>query len=169
MGGPKAELVLDGRRLVDRAVAALTDGGCRPVIAVVRDGVDVPGATTVVNPDPERGMRSSLHLAVAAAGSVPLDALAVALVDLPGMGPDAVRSVLAGWRPGRIAVADYQGRRGHPIVMGLDDWRMALASAGPDEGARALISAQSDRVDLIAVGGDPSDLDTVDDLSRWRS
>ena len=139
------------------------------MIAVIRDGVDVPGATTVVNPDPDRGMRSSLDLAVAAAGSLPLDALAVALVDMPGMGSDAVRSVLAGWRPGRIAVADYLGRRGHPIVMGLDDWRMALASAGPDEGARVLISAQSDRVDLIAVDGDPSDLDTVADLTRWRS
>src|SRR5690348_10008318 len=130
MGTPKAELTLAGERLVDRAVRALTDGGCTDVLAVTRPGVDVPGARVAVNTDPERGMRSSLELAVAAAGDA--DLLVVVLVDLPGLMPDAVRAVIDGWRPGRIVTARYAarpggtGRRGHPIAMSPALWREAL-------------------------------------------
>jgi CTP:molybdopterin cytidylyltransferase MocA len=165
MGRPKAELVVAGERLVDRAVRVLAEGGCDPVVAVVRDGVEVPRTIAVVNPDPERGMRSSLDLAVATAGDA--DALAVLLVDAPGVGADAVRAVLAAWRPGRIAVARYGDRRGHPTVAAPAEWRAALALAGPDEGARALLAGRPDLVDEVEVPGDPTDLDTPEDLARW--
>lgn len=165
MGRPKAELVVAGERLLDRAVGVLAASGCDPVVAVVRAGIAAPGATAVVNADPERGMRSSLELAVAAAGDA--DALAVLLVDVPGISAAAVRTVLAGWHPGRIAVGRYGGRRGHPTVAGPAEWRAALALAGPDEGARALLRARPDLVDEVDVTGDPADLDTPDDLARW--
>lgn len=166
MGGPKASLVVDGARLVDRAVATARSAGCEPVLAVVREGTVVSDARVVVNPAPERGMRSSLKLAVDAAG--PVDALAVLLADLPGVPVDAVRAVVAAWRPGRIAVARYAGRRGHPTVMAPALWREALALAGPDEGARALLASRPDLVDEVDVPGDPTDLDTPDDLARWQ-
>jgi CTP:molybdopterin cytidylyltransferase MocA len=165
MGRPKAAVRLAGVRLVDRAVGTLRAAGCDPVIAVVRAGVGVAGAQTVVNPDPARGMRSSLELAVeAAAGS---RALAVVLVDAPGIGAEAVSSVCAAWRPGRIAVARYAAGRGHPMVMAPALWCEALALAGPDEGARALLARRPDLVDEVDVAGDPTDLDTPEDLARW--
>ena len=168
MGAPKADLVVDGQRLLDRAVAVLRDAGCEPVIAVVRDGTDrVVGATTVVNPDPSRGQRSSLELAVAAGESA--DALAVVLVDVPGVGAVAVRTVIDAWSPGRIAVARYGSVRGHPTVMSPGLWRQAVAMAGADEGARALLRARADLVDEVEVRGDPADLDTPEDLARWSS
>jgi molybdenum cofactor cytidylyltransferase/nicotine blue oxidoreductase len=166
MGGPKAELVVAGVRLLDRAVHVAREAGCAPVYAVVRDGTAVTGAEALVNPDPARGMRSSLALAVAAAASA--DALAVLLVDTPGVTAAAVRAVAAGWRPDRIAVARYGSRRGHPIVMAPQLWRLALEAAGPDEGARALLGARAELVDEVDVAGDPADLDTPDDLARWR-
>ena len=110
-------------------------------------------------------MRSSLDLAVAAADDA--DALAVLLVDAPGVGADAVRAVLAAWRPGRIAVGRYGDRRGHPTVAAPAEWRAALALAGPDEGARALLAGRPDLVDEVEVPGDPTDLDTPEDLARW--
>jgi molybdenum cofactor cytidylyltransferase/nicotine blue oxidoreductase len=165
MGRPKAELVVDGTRLLDRAVAVLRDGGCDPVIAVVREGTVVAGASAIVNPDPDRGMRSSLRLAAdAAAGCA---ALAVILVDMPGIDAAAVRDVLHAWTPGRIAVARYASRRGHPTVMAPALWRAALESAGADEGARALLGARPELVDEIVVTGDAADLDTPDDLAQW--
>jgi molybdenum cofactor cytidylyltransferase/nicotine blue oxidoreductase len=168
MGRPKAELVVDGSRLLDRAVAALRDGGCAPVLAVVRADTPVAGALPVVNPDPSRGMRSSLELAIEAARDC--DALAVVLVDVPGVDSRAIAAVTRAWRPGRIAVGRYGTRRGHPTVMAPDLWREALALAGPDEGARALLSARADLVDEVAVAGDGStDLDTPADLAAWRS
>jgi len=165
MGAPKAELELGGVRLVDRAVAALLAGGCDPVVAVVRAGVAVPGAVVAVNPDPSRGMRSSLEVAVGAAGTAA--ALAVVLVDTPGVGAAAVRAVVRAWRPGRVAVASFAGTRGHPTVMSPDHWRAALALAAADEGARAFLRAHPELVDVVAVPGDPADLDTPDDVRRW--
>lgn len=167
MGTPKAELVVAGRRLLDRAVTALREGGCSPVIAVVRAGTTVGGVRAVVNPDPERGMRSSLALAVDAAALAGADALAVLLVDVPGVGADAVRDVVRAWQPGRIAVARYGRRRGHPTVMATALWREALTGARPDEGARALLAAHPELVDEVAVEGDATDLDTPADLVAW--
>lgn len=167
MGRPKGTLTVDGERLVDRAVRVLREGGCDPVVAVVRAGVEVPAAVVVVNPDPERGLRSSLELGVAAAGESA--AVAVLLADLPGVGVAAVRAVVAGWRPGRIAVGTYAGRWGHPVVTDPVTWRAALQAAGPDAGARALLRERPQDVDEIAVDGDPTDLDTPEDLARWRS
>jgi len=167
MGQPKGELVLDGTRLVDRAAAVLRAGGCDPVLAVVRPGVVAPGG--VVNPDPARGLRSSLELGLGAVADAAGDVIAVAvlLADLPGVPADAVQGVLAAWRPGRITVAAYAGVRGHPIVMEPGLWREAIALAGPDEGARALQRAHPELVDEVAVAGDPTDLDTPADLRRW--
>jgi CTP:molybdopterin cytidylyltransferase MocA len=164
MGMPKGELRVDGLRLVDRAVAALAGGGCDPVIAVVRPGMEVPGARVVVNEDPSRGMRSSLALAVDAADG---DALAVLLVDTPGVSATAIRAVVKAWLPGRIAVAAYSGRRAHPTVMSLELWREALAPAGDDEGARALLASRPELVHEVSVSGDPTDLDTPGDLAAW--
>jgi CTP:molybdopterin cytidylyltransferase MocA len=166
MGAPKAELVVGGARLVDRAVDAARGAGCSPVIAVVRSGIDVSGARVVVNPDPQRGMRSSLSLALDSV--VHSDALAVLLVDAPGVSAEAIRAVAQAWTPGRIAVARYPTGRGHPTVMSPELWRTALEFAGPDEGARAFLAAHPDLVDEVAVSGDPADLDTPDDLARWQ-
>jgi molybdenum cofactor cytidylyltransferase/nicotine blue oxidoreductase len=167
MGGPKAELVVGGVRLLDRAVAAARAAGCAPVYAVVRPGTELADAVPVVNPRPERGMRSSLSLAVGAAESA--HALAVLLVDTPGTTAAAVRGVVAGWRPGRVAVARYADGRGHPIVMAPALWRAALETAAPDAGARAYLAAHPELVDEIAVPGDASDVDTPADLARWES
>lgn len=166
MGRPKAELVVDGVRLVDRAVGVLRAGGCDPVFAVVREGTRLVGAGVVVNHHPDRGMRSSLELAVRACEGA--DALLVLLVDMPGIDADAVRSVVDSWRPGRIAVGRYHDSRlGHPTAMDLALWRAALDMAGADEGARALLAAKPDLIDAVEVAGRADDLDTPDDLNGW--
>lgn len=162
MGQPKGELVLDGLRLVDRAVAVLRDGGCDRVVAVVRAGVGVPGAEVIENPRPERGLRASVDLAIAAAGDCA--AVMVLPVDMPGVSAAAVRAVTAGWRPGRVAMAHYGGVAGHPVLMAPDLWRAALTSAGPDEGARRFLADHPHLVDLVPAVGDPADLDTPTDL-----
>jgi CTP:molybdopterin cytidylyltransferase MocA len=168
MGAPKAELTVDGARLLDRAVGALRGGGCAEVLAVVRPGTSVCGASIVVNERPEHGMRSSLALAVDAVYEH-CDALVVLLVDTPGVTAAAVSAVVGGWRPGRVAVASYTGRRGHPVVMSPQLWGAAVESAGDDEGARAFLALRPELVDEIPVQGDPTDLDTPADLARWAA
>ncbi len=137
MGRPKAEIELDGERLVDRAVRVLRAGGCEPIVAIVRAGIRVNDARVVVNPAPQRGMRSSLELGLESTDGS--DVMAVLLVDMPGVGADAVRATIDAWRPGRIAVARFGRRRGHPIVMERELWRQALEIASPDSGARTFL------------------------------
>ena len=163
MGTPKGELVVDGVRLVDRAVGALRDGGCGRVLAVVRPGVAVPGAEAVENPQPELGLRSSIELAIAGAGECA--GLMILPVDMPGVGGAAVRAVIRGWRPDRVAMAAYPGGAGHPVLMAPHMWRRALAGAADDEGARRFLDDHPDLVDLVPAPGDPADLDTPADLS----
>ena len=166
MGAPKAELMVGGRRLIERAVEALA--GCDDVIAVVRTGITVAGARTVVNAEPERGMRSSLALAVAAAPEA--GGVLVMLVDTPGIGADAVDAVAQDWRRhGGIAMASFGGRRGHPIAMSRHRWLAAVQLAGPDGGARAYLRVHASDVRAVGVTGDPVDLDTPADLTRWLS
>lgn len=168
MGRPKADVTVSGERLLDRAVDVLRSAGCDPVIAVVRPGTRVDGARAVVNPEPERGMRSSLELALAGA---PVGGIAVLLVDTPGIDAAAVRTVVDRWRHGRIAVGTYGGRRAHPVVMPTMLWNAALALAGPDEGARAFMAAHPEYVDEVQVEGDAdaaADLDTPAELASWE-
>ena len=169
MGGvSKATLVIRGQRLVDRAVHALTAAGCDPVVAVVPTGTAVDGARVVVNDAPERGMRSSLELAVDATDEN-IGALVVLLVDMPGIGADAVRAVIDHWRPDRIAVGRFDAtRRGHPVVMSPDLWRAAIAQAGEDEGARQFLADHPELVDEVAIAADPTDLDTAADMENWE-
>jgi CTP:molybdopterin cytidylyltransferase MocA len=169
MGRPKADLVAGGTRLLDRAIAAARNGGCAPVIAVVRAGMTADGAVVVVNAQPERGLRSSLDLAVAAAAQQGVDALVVLLVDAPGVGADAVRVVVSAWSPDRVVRARYGDRPGHPIAMSLEAWRAALAVADLDGGARRFLAAHPDLVDDVPAPGDPSDIDTPEDLLRWSA
>lgn len=168
MGAPKASLVVAGQRLLDRAVAALRNGSCDDVVAVVPVGVTGADAVpTIENPSAITGMRSSLELALTVAQGY--DALAVMLVDTPGVGGDAVAAVVGHWRTSsaRISVAVYNGRRGHPTVMAVERWAAAAALAGPDEGARAYLAAHAADVDEVAVAGDATDLDTPADVARW--
>ena len=168
MGAPKASLVVAGERLLDRAVVALRNGLCDDVVAVVPAGVaGADGTPTLENTSADTGMRSSLELALTVAQGY--DALAVMLVDTPGVGADAVAAVVEHWRsaPARISVAGYNGRRGHPTVMAVERWAAAAALAGPDEGARAYLQAHAADVDEVAVEGDATDLDTPADLARW--
>lgn len=162
LGGPKAEVVIAGERLLDRAVRVLSEGGCGDVVAVVRAGTRADGAVVVVNPDPDRGMGSSLRLGLAAASG---DRAAIVLVDAPGLTADAVRRTLAVAAP--VAVATYGGHRGHPVVIERPLWTDVVALADGDTGARAFLGAHPELVTEVPCAGDPSDIDTPEDLARF--
>ena len=169
LGGPKALVEVAGRRLVDRGVALLRDGGTAPVV-VVTGAVDVPllGVITVHNPDWRSGMGSSLAAGLGALPDV-CAAAVVALVDQPLIGPAVVRRLIAAYLDGaRIAVAAYGGKLRNPVLLARDDWPGVLALATGDVGARPYLQAHPDRVTAVECGdiGRPDDVDTPEDLAR---
>jgi CTP:molybdopterin cytidylyltransferase MocA len=169
LGGPKALVEVAGKRLVDRGVALLRDGGTAPVV-VVTGAVDVPllGVITVHNPDWRSGMGSSLATGL---GALPdtCAAAVVALVDQPLIGPGVVQRLIAAYLDGAgIAVASYDGKPRNPVLMARDEWAGVLAMATGDVGARPYLQAHPDRVTAVECGdiGRPDDVDTPEDLAR---
>ncbi len=161
-GGPKAPAVINGERLVDRAVRVLREGGCEPVIVVLGAWVgDVPNADAVIeNTEWREGMGSSLRAGLSAVEANPdVDAVIVTLVDLPGLTAAAVQRVASA--PEGIALATYGGERGHPVRLPCEHWAAVRAVARGDAGARDFLRGRDD-ITLIEVGDVASgdDLDT---------
>lgn len=162
-GGPKALVVIDGERLVDRAVRVLSEGGCDPVYVVLGAwSGDVPGAIVVANPEWPEGMGSSLRAGLTALEGETVDAVVVTLVDLPGLTSAAVRRLVE--TDAGIAAATYDGERGHPVRFGRGHWVGVAGSARGDAGARDYLRAHADEVSLIEVG----DVASGEDLDEPR-
>ena len=169
-GGPKALVRWRGRLLVEHAAGLLRAGGCTPVLVVlgaaadrVLAAADLGGAVPVVNPDWPTGMASSLRAGLAALP--PVDAVVVTLVDTPGLGPEAVRRLVAAG--GEAAVATYRGRRGHPVLLSAAVLGEVAAAATGDRGAGPWLAAHAERVRLVPCDGtgDPRDVDLPEDLA----
>lgn len=143
MGVPKA--------LVDdwlvRGVRTLRDGGCDEVTVVLGaeaaraaellTGVD---ADVLVAEDWAEGMGASLRAGLA---GLDADAAMVTLVDLPDVDAEVVRRVLgAGVHAATLRRAAYDGRPGHPVLIGRDHWAGVAGSAVGDRGARDYLAEQ---------------------------
>ncbi|MFD8419501.1 NTP transferase domain-containing protein [Streptomyces sp. NPDC059466] len=175
-GRPKALLEHRGRPLVEYAVGVLRAAGCTRVhvvlgadAAVVRERARLDGCVLVDNPEWERGMGSSLRAGLGSLDGTGARAALVSLVDQPGIGPRAVARVLAAYRDDASLVsAAYDGRRGHPVLLGAAHWAGVAASATGDRGARAYLKERDAAITLVECGdvAEPYDIDTEDDLGH---
>ncbi|WP_029434183.1 NTP transferase domain-containing protein [Blastococcus sp. URHD0036] len=166
-GMPKALVEYEGSLLVERAVRTARVV-CDPVLVVlgaravdVWRTADLAGATVLANRDWETGMASSLRTGLDGLRGWPgrVDAVLVTLVDMPGMTPAALERVAEHAAPGALAVATYDGVRGHPVLLGRDHWAGVAETATGDEGARRYLAGR-EVVEVDCTGlADPVDLD----------
>ncbi|HET9168279.1 MAG TPA: nucleotidyltransferase family protein [Actinospica sp.] len=179
MGRPKAVVEYRGRPLLTRAIETVLAGGCDHVLAVLGAETDrasayarAAGAKVVVNEAWAQGMGVSLRAGLDGVESGFPDATAVLvlLVDQPDITPEAVRAVLSAERgaedDGILAAAGYEGRRGHPVLIGRAHWDALRPTLTGDVGARAYLQAHSAEIILVPCDefGDPRDLDRPEDL-----
>jgi CTP:molybdopterin cytidylyltransferase MocA len=120
-------------------------------------------ATVVDNPRWKQGQATSLRVAVEHAAARGHDAIVVGLADQPLISPVAWAAVAASESP--IAVASYAGQRGHPVRLEKSVWHL-LPRAG-DQGARVVMAQRAELVAEVACPGEPSDIDTLEDLAQW--
>jgi len=174
-GVAKALLDTGGATFLARIVATAIEAGAARAIVVVgapfAEAVAAEatrlGARVVVNPDPARGMASSV-----AAGFAALDAGNHALlwpVDHPWVRASTVAALLA--TPAEITVPRHRGRGGHPAAVARTVWPALAACGSRSDGARAILrDPQWRRVDLeVDDPGVLRDVDVPSDLApaRW--
>ncbi|MFI1992120.1 NTP transferase domain-containing protein [Actinoplanes sp. NPDC020271] len=170
-GRVKALVPYRNRLLVEHAAETLRIAGCERRLVVLGARAEEVRATasglpeTVINPEWATGMGSSLRAGLTAlAGDDAIDAVVVLLVDMPGVTAEAVRRVAAHAAPGALVTGGYQGRRGHPVLLGRAHWAGVAASATGDRGARDYLRAHEVLVVEVGdVAGD-QDLDHPEDL-----
>lgn len=173
-GKPKALVELDGEPLLRRALRALADGGCDPLLVVLGAQAEQAGrllpadVDAVLATDWAEGMGASLRAglgALAARTPVP-DAVLVHLVDTPHIGAPVVARMRGEVRGARdVLRAAYHGEAGHPVCFGSAWWPEVTASASGDRGARAWLRGRDDvRLIECADIGAGTDVDTPADL-----
>jgi molybdenum cofactor cytidylyltransferase len=167
--GPTHKLLspFRGKPLVSWTLEAAWGGGLDEV-AVVTGAVDLssvlPESVHVIdNPDWASGQASSLQAAVEWAADRGHEFIVVGLGDQPLISSAAWGDVAATQNP--IAVATFNGRRRPPVRLESDVWSL-LPTQG-DEGARVLMGQRPDLVCEVACEGDPVDIDSMEDLTRW--
>jgi molybdenum cofactor cytidylyltransferase len=172
MGQPKALLQRrDGKRYADAIAATARAAGCEHVVVVVGpphgDAIRAAiGEATAWNPDPARGMLSSVQAGIAALPSRASAAL-IWPVDIPFVNAATVRELIA--QRGTIIVPVHNNRGGHPLFIVRAHFD-EIAALDPARGLKALVDAHRDEVVRLPVEDAAVlvDVDTPDDYACTR-
>ncbi|MGA2879626.1 MAG: nucleotidyltransferase family protein [Bryobacteraceae bacterium] len=125
MGTPKALLLFQDETFLDRLIRVF-GRVCDPIIVVVGEHADPirsgiqrgRDVLFAVNPDPERGMLSSLQCGLALVPSN-ADAAMFLPVDHPNIEASTIETLAARFRADRapVTVPTYAGEHGHPVCI----------------------------------------------------
>ena len=171
-GGHKLLATIEGRPILQHVLDRLAEAGLAETIVVLgEDAGDIEAAITwrserrIRNPDPVRGLSSSLQLGIGALGD-DVDAALVVLGDQPRLSNEVVAALLAAPRTDDrpiVAPAYTEDGGRNPVLIGRAAFGL-VASATGDRGLGPLLAANPELVHEVAVIGDNPDVDTRADL-----
>ena len=174
-GGGKLLARVDGRPVLQLVLDTLAEAGFDdPFVVVAPDaelaGIDWRAAERVINPDPGRGLASSLQVGWqrALAGAPTPEAVLIALGDQPLISADLLRALAAEpLDPSRPVVAPRYADSGahNPLRLEASGAELVDAATG-DRGLGPVLMAHPERVRWLDVEGDNPDVDTTADLPR---
>jgi len=168
-GRNKLCLPLGDRPLVRWPIDAALEAGLDQVAVVIgrrdaeaRRALAALPVECLENPDPARGLSSSVEIALAWA-SGRADAALLLLGDEPEVSADAIRMVVSSREESDapVARARYVDRPGHPVIVRLPLAPDALP--GGDVGLRGLLA---DASEIAVPHRAPADIDTDEDYRR---
>lgn len=180
MGWHKADLPVGSERALERQIRLLK-ACCDEVVVVVEphrtdlaERAAALGATAALNPDPTDGPISSVRAALALPESGLWSAIAVLLVDLPGVRPESCAAVVDAFRADSdrdVVLPVSSGgpgegeRSGHPTLFSRRLFA-ELTDPALEGGARALVHADPGRVHRVDVA-DPGIFTDLDTPEEW--
>ena len=172
-GGGKLLARVAGRPVLQHVLDAVAEAGVDEVVVVLgEDAAGIEAAIEwraerrVVNPEPGRGLASSLRIGFEAGGPT-RDAVLVALGDQPLVPAAVIRSLLGAppkrGRPFVVpAYGDDHGR--NPVLVRKGGFALVGEAEG-DRGLGPILAAHPELVAEIAVEGSNPDIDTPGDLA----
>jgi molybdenum cofactor cytidylyltransferase len=170
-GSMKLLADLDGRPLIARTLQSLLDAGipriivvCAPVSFGSVDLFEDARVELATNPDPSRGMLSTIQSGLAFAG--PDDIAVVLPADMPFVRPDTVAAVIEECRQADAAVAAaFNGKAGHPLAL-PPRLRGAILAADASNNLKNLLKTAGEGPVSLEVedGGVVRDVDRPEDL-----
>lgn len=170
MGSPKALLEFRGETFLDRLIRCFEEQ-CSPVIVVlghepevIRAGVRSPGkAEFLLNPQYHLGQLSSLQCGLRAVAAE-VEGVIFAPVDHPNIEAATVSRLIDSGAT--VAIPQYLGRHGHPVLFSRSLISEFLALA-PDDQARTVLHRHAGETRYIDVP-DAGILDDIDDPEAYR-
>lgn len=176
MGRPKLLLPVNGRPMVAGVVEALRGGGVQEIVLVTAPGDEdlqtwarQNGVTLAINPDPDRGMLSTIQEGIAALGGSEGEILLVSPADLPHLQSETVSNLLRKMieTGAPLALPTFRGKRGHPLAIapGLIP---EIDTLDPNVGLKQLRDRHEAELLEIEVedAGVVQDVDTPEDYER---
>ena len=173
MGQPKALLPFRGRTFLENILDAISRSSISQTLVVVghpRKEIEktIHGPLLVFNPDYEQGMVTSLQTGIRA---LPPDSIGafLFLVDHPVVETETIETMMPSIGPNRIVQPTFQGRRGHPVFLGLEVLREIL-QLPPSQGADVVVRRDAGRIIEVPVGspGILIDVDTPDEYRKLK-
>ncbi|MDA8277065.1 MAG: nucleotidyltransferase family protein [Actinomycetota bacterium] len=159
-----------GDTVLGHALRAARDSSIED-LAIVQGAIDLSwaikeGETLLSNDDPTAGMASSLAVAIEWAKEIECDHIVVGLGDQPLVVTESWTNLAAAPTEARLVVATYGGKRRNPVRIAREIFAL-LPSTG-EQGARPLMEKYPELVLELPCEGEPIDIDTVEELSKWN-
>jgi molybdenum cofactor cytidylyltransferase len=176
MGCNKLLFELHGESVLRGAARRALAGGLAPLLVVLghqaeqaRQQLDGLACRTVINPDYDRGITSSLKAGVSA---LPAEAGAamVLLADMPLIGADMIAEMVRRYRATRapLVISDYEGVNAPPMLYDRALFAELLAMTGGGCG-REVVKRHRPEAEVLAWPATAlADLDVPEDYARMR-
>ena len=158
-----------GEALVRRAARSFLGAGLAPVIAVVSGDRHLADAlaglpvTIETNPQPERGINTSIRIGIGALPRATPAAL-IGVADQPLLTAEAILKLVQAFEPGKIVGPRYGDHGGNPVIFDRRFFPELMRLMEADRGGQVVVAAHPEaviEVELPVSMG--TDIDSPDD------
>jgi len=176
MGTDKATLTYRGRTFLEAIVQTLGEADIERIVVVlghhaedIQRQIKIEAAQVVVNPDYRSGQTSSLQVGLRSLTADDPEAVLLCLVDHPAISAETVRRIVATFRQcgAPVVIPTYQGRRGHPVLLGRQVFEELLELAC-DAGADSVVRKYRPVTHFVEVEDEGVIIDVDDPESYQR-